>query len=86
MLNLDPQCLSFGVRPGLYRGCEPEKASDITEILRNENKYDNYRHSDLGSNIKLGGQFVMWGAQYAPSDEIGLTDFPKPGFAGWIIT
>ena len=40
MLNLDPQCLSFEVQPGLNRDCEPEKASDITEILRNENKYD----------------------------------------------
>ena len=38
MLNLDPS--AFGVQPGLNRGCEPEKASDITEILRNENKYD----------------------------------------------
>ena len=38
------------------------------------------RPSDLGSNLKLGGQVVMWGAQYASSGEIGLTDLSKPGF------
>ena len=41
--------------------------------------------SDVGSYLKLGGQVVMWGAQSAPSGEIGLTDLPKPGFAGSVI-
>ena len=40
MLNLDCSASPLGSQPGLNRGCEPEKASDITEILRNENKYD----------------------------------------------
>ena len=43
------------------------------------------RPSDLGSYLKLDGQVVMWGAQPAPSGKIGLSDLPKPGFAGCVI-
>ena len=68
---------SKATRQGII--CSPRRLVILQTYCEMKTSMTN-RPSDLGSNLNLGGQVVVWGAQYAPSGEIELTNLPKPGF------